>query len=61
MNAAHEAVVTFALHGSAGQTRDIEAVIDTAFSVFLSLTPALGGGVGIGLSGHEPGDLGRWQ
>ena len=32
VNAAHEAVVNLALHGSTGQTRDIEAVIDTGIS-----------------------------
>ena len=31
VNAAHEAVLTLALHGPTGQARDIEAVIDTGF------------------------------
>ena len=47
VNAAHEAVVTLALHGSAGQTRDIEAVIDTGFTGFLTVPPALAGELGL--------------
>ena len=41
VNAAHEAVVTFPVQGPAGQSREVEAVIDTGFNRFLTLPPAL--------------------
>ena len=37
VNAAYEAVVTLSLQGPAGQARDIEAVVDTGYSGFLTL------------------------
>lgn len=37
VNAAREAVVTLPLRGPEGQTREIEAVIDTGYSGFLTL------------------------
>ena len=41
VNAAHEAVVTISLHDPEGQMRDIEAVVDTGYSGFLTLPPGL--------------------
>lgn len=41
VNADYEAVITLALRGQAGQTREIEVVIDTGYNGFLSLPPAL--------------------
>ncbi len=41
VNAAYEPVVTLALQGPSGQTSEIEAVIDTGFTGFLTVTPAL--------------------
>ncbi len=41
VNAAYEAVVTLPLHDPQGLTRDIEAVIDTGYSGFLTLPPVL--------------------
>ena len=41
VNAAHEAVVALSVQGPAGQTRDIEAVVDTGYSGFLTLPPTL--------------------
>ena len=35
VNAAYEAVIPLTVQGPAGQTRDIEAVIDTGFTGFL--------------------------
>ena len=40
MNAAHEAVVNLALLGPSGQTWQVDAVVDTGFSLFLTLRPA---------------------
>ena len=41
VNAAYEAVVTLHLQNPEGRTRDIEAVIDTGYSGFLTLPPGL--------------------
>ncbi len=41
VNAAHEAVVTLSLQDTDGRTRDIEAVVDTGYSGFLTLPPTL--------------------
>ena len=41
VNAAYEAVVTLTLRGPAGQTREIEAVIDTGYNGFLTLPEAM--------------------
>ena len=41
VNAAYEAVVTLPVQGPAGQSREVEAVIDTGFNRFLTLPPAL--------------------
>ncbi len=38
MNDAHEAVVALSLQGPAGQAQNIEAVIDTGYSGFLTLS-----------------------
>ena len=41
VNDAYEAVVTLSLRGPAGQSQDIEAVIDTGYSGFLTLPTML--------------------
>ena len=41
VNDIYEAIVPFTLQGPSGQTRDIEAVIDTGYTGFLTLTRAL--------------------
>ena len=41
VNAAHEAVIALHLQGPEGRTRDIEAVVDTGYSGFLTLPAVL--------------------
>ena len=41
VNAAYEAVVILPLQDPEGRTRDIEAVVDTGYSGFLTLPPGL--------------------
>ena len=41
VNAAYEAIITIPLQGSEGRTREIEAVVDTGYSGFLTLSPEL--------------------
>ena len=41
VNAAHEAVIALHLQGPEGRTRDIEAVVDTGYSGFLTLPTVL--------------------
>ena len=41
VNAAYEPVITLALQGPSGQSRDIEAVVDTGFNGFLTLPAVL--------------------
>ena len=39
VNSAYEPVITLVVRGPSGQTRDIEAVVDTGFNGFLTLPP----------------------
>ena len=41
VNADYEAVITLAVRGPAGRAREIEAVIDTGYTGFLTLPPTL--------------------
>ena len=41
VNDAYEAVVRLTVQGPSGQSREIEAVIDTGYNGFLTLPPAL--------------------
>ena len=41
VNAAYEPMIALAVQGQSGQSRDIEAVVDTDFNRFLTLPAAL--------------------
>ena len=47
VNDAYEPLVALTLQGSEEQTREIEAVIDTGFTGFLTVTPALAAQLGM--------------
>ena len=51
VNAAHEPVITLTTQGPSGQSREIEAVIDTGFTGFLTITPDLAAELGLVLEG----------
>ena len=51
VNAAYEAVVSLPLRGPSGQARDVDAVVDTGFSRFLTLPPAMIAELGLGFRG----------
>ena len=51
VNATYEPVVTLAVQGPSGQTTETEAVIDTGFTGFLTVTPALVTEFGLVLEG----------
>ncbi len=57
VNAAYEPVVTLALYGPSGQSREIETVIDTGFTGFLTVTPALARELGLALEGTSRATL----
>ena len=51
VNASHEAVVTLPLRGPAGQARNVDAVVDTGFTRFLTLPTAMVAELGLGFRG----------
>ena len=57
VNAAYEAIVTLQLRGPAGQTREIDAVIDTGFNGFLTLPTAMVVELGLPFEGHSRATL----
>lgn len=57
VNAAYEAIITLPLRGPAGQTREVEAVIDTGYNGTLTLPPALVAELGLPLLGPSQATL----
>ena len=53
VNAAHEAVVGLLVQGPSGRTRDVRAVVDTGFSRFLTLPPAMVTESGLAFTGID--------
>ena len=51
VNANYEAVITLPLQGPAGQTREIQAVVDTGFNGYLTLPPTLVAELGLPVVG----------
>ena len=41
MNSRRQAVITLSIHGPAGRTREVEAVIDTGYTEYLTLPPTI--------------------
>ena len=54
VNAAYEAVIAVSVRGPAGQSREIEAVVDTGFNRYLVLPPALVAELGLDMVGRSP-------
>ena len=52
VNAAYEAVISLSLRGPSGQAQEIDAVIDTGFNGFLTLSPALVTELGLPFLSH---------
>ena len=53
MNDAYEAVISLTVQGPSGQSREVEAVIDTGFTGFLSLPSALATELGLPFLTYE--------
>ncbi len=57
VNAAYEPVVVLVVQGPSGQASEIEAIIDTGFTGFLTVTPALATELGLALVGTSRATL----
>lgn len=57
MNDAREAVLKLIVHGPDGEERELEAVIDTGFSGYLTVTPALASELGLVFEGLARAEL----
>ena len=58
VNAAYEPVVVLDVQGPSGQASEIEAIIDTGFTGFLTVTPALATELELALEGTSRATLG---
>ncbi len=57
VNSAYEAVIPLSLQGPAGQAQQVEAVIDTGFTGFLTLPPSLVEELGLVFKGTSEATL----
>ena len=57
VNAAYEPVVVLVVQGPSGQATEIEAIIDTGFTGFLTVTPALAAELELSLEGASRATL----
>lgn len=57
VNAAYEPVITLTVQGPSGQTQDLEAVVDTGFTGFLTLPPEVIAESGLALVGTSRATL----
>ena len=57
VNSAYEAVIPLSLRGPAGQAQEVEAVIDTGFTGFVTLPPSLVAELGLVLMGTSEATL----
>ena len=57
VNSAYEPVITLTVHGPSGQPGEIEAVVDTGFTGFLTVTPALAAKLRLDFRGTSRGTL----
>jgi clan AA aspartic protease len=57
VNANHEAIIRFVVTGPSGQQQDIQAIIDTGFTGFLTLPPASIAALGLSWLSRQPGIL----
>ena len=57
VNSAYEAVIPLALRGPAGQAQEVEAVIDTGFTGFVTLPPSLVAELGLVFMGTSEATL----
>ena len=58
MNTSLEAIIRLVVYGMDGQEREVEAVIDTGFTGFLTLPSTLIASLGLAWRGREQGVLG---
>lgn len=57
VNASYEAVIPLSLRGPPGQAQQLEAVVDTGFTGFLTLPPSLIAGLGLVFQGTSEATL----
>ena len=57
VNSAYEAVIPLSLRGPAGQAQEVEAVVDTGFTGFVTLPPSLVAELGLVFMGTSEATL----
>lgn len=57
VNVNREAVIRLVVAGPSGQQQEIEAIVDTGFTGFLTLPPALIAALGLSWLSRQPGIL----